>query len=464
MAGEQAIDALRELADELNIRDARKLVAAARRREFRDVTEPLARQALRKDVARQVLAPPPRSTGKSAAEGPDKRFQADLLDFSKNARVQSGAKFALLLTDVYSREAATRVLQTKRPEEVGPAVESGLQELAGTEQGVVITTDAGKEFAGLEGYLDEREAIIKQKRPEDLQALGVIDKLSQTLKKDLAGVAAKRGGDWDKNLAGVTNAYNERPHEAVFGPPDTVETDKVQEFLVLKDNAKKFMVNRAQSERRMADVKETRAVRVPTGAARSFEPRYGQVQRVRKVESDLVTLTNGRQVLLKNVQAVPADSGRLQGRLTDPSLVRRTKLQPEADRVQAYIVENGGQIRARDLEATMRNGQGLPGIWLTLRRAKLTLNGFLRIFGNMFRVARGIVTLINAPEPPPAPEPPAPDPPAPPPAPEPRQPTLDERLRAAEARREAARLERERKSRERLRGLSAAYGSRAGQG
>ncbi len=49
---EQVVEALKELADELNIRNPRTLVAAARRREYQDVTEALAREALRKDVAR----------------------------------------------------------------------------------------------------------------------------------------------------------------------------------------------------------------------------------------------------------------------------------------------------------------------------------------------------------------------------------------------------------------------------
>ena len=48
---EQQLEELRLLADELNIRDPRKLVAAAKRREFRDVNEQLAREALdRKSV------------------------------------------------------------------------------------------------------------------------------------------------------------------------------------------------------------------------------------------------------------------------------------------------------------------------------------------------------------------------------------------------------------------------------
>jgi len=276
----------------------------------------------------------------------------------------------------------------------------------------------------------------------------------QTLKRDMAGVAAKRGGDWDTHINQVVNAYNERPHSAVFGPPKEVERgDGEQEFRVLQDNAKKFMKNRAQSERRMNNVKETKAIRAPTNAARSFEPSYGPVNRVRKVESDLVTMTNGRQVLLKQAQAVPVDSGRLQGRLTQPELVRRTRMQSEADRVEAYIVENGGEIRTSDLEARMK-GRELPGIWLTIRRAKLTLSGFLRTFRNMFKVARGVVTLVNAPGPaPPIPEPISPEPVAPP-------LTLEERLKAIEARQEERRQQREASNRARLRGLSAAYGGR----
>ena len=271
---EQQLEELCLLADELNIRDPRKLVAAARRRELWDVNEQLAREALRKDVARQVLAPPPRSTGKSAAEAPNTRLQADLIDFSKNARAASGAKYALLLTDVFTREVAATPLKTKAPSEVNPALQGALGTLVDDKQDIVVTVDAGKEWAQAEEAIGE-EGILKQKRPEDRNAIAIVDRATMAIKKDLAGVAAKRGGDWDKNLPGVVSAYNERPHDAVFGPPREVERgDGVQEFLVLKDNAKKFMVNRAQSERRMADVRETKAIRAPTNAARSFEPRY----------------------------------------------------------------------------------------------------------------------------------------------------------------------------------------------
>ena len=39
-------------------------------------------KALKADVGRQVQGPRPRALGKSAAEGPNDRLQADLIDFT----------------------------------------------------------------------------------------------------------------------------------------------------------------------------------------------------------------------------------------------------------------------------------------------------------------------------------------------------------------------------------------------
>ena len=88
MAEDDAMELLGRLARDFNVRDPRKLYQIARREfpERRDLTSARAQAALRSDVARQVLAPKPRSLGKSAAEGPNDRLQADLVDFSQNTR------------------------------------------------------------------------------------------------------------------------------------------------------------------------------------------------------------------------------------------------------------------------------------------------------------------------------------------------------------------------------------------
>ena len=121
MAEQEAIGLLEQLARDFNVRDPRKLFQIARR-EFpdrRDLTSARAAAALRGDVARQILAPKPRSVGKSAAEGPNDLLQADLVDFSQNTRGRN--KYGLVVTDVFTREVATKALPDKRAETVTAA-------------------------------------------------------------------------------------------------------------------------------------------------------------------------------------------------------------------------------------------------------------------------------------------------------------------------------------------------------
>ena len=78
---EATVAALKTLAKELRIRSANKLLQAARGR-VPGASLRLSQLALGDNVGRQALAPAYRSTGKSAAEGPNERLQADLIDMS----------------------------------------------------------------------------------------------------------------------------------------------------------------------------------------------------------------------------------------------------------------------------------------------------------------------------------------------------------------------------------------------
>ena len=71
MAEDGAMELLGRLARDFNVRDPRKLYQIARR-EFpdrRDLTTARAQAALRSDVARQVLAPKPRSLWEECGGG-----------------------------------------------------------------------------------------------------------------------------------------------------------------------------------------------------------------------------------------------------------------------------------------------------------------------------------------------------------------------------------------------------------
>ena len=191
----------------------RKLYRLARQRDL-DVTQAMAFEALKADVGRQVQAPRPRALGKSAAEGPNDRLQADLIDFSQNTRGKT--KYGLVVMDVFTREAAVEPLQNKNAETVGRATKRAARELTGDDGNFVVTTDLGNEFATLDRELP-KEAVHRTKRPEDRNAIAVVDRGIQTLKKDLATRVARKGGQWSDHFERAAGAYNARPHETVHG-------------------------------------------------------------------------------------------------------------------------------------------------------------------------------------------------------------------------------------------------------
>ena len=326
MAEQEAIGLLEQLARDFNVRDPRKLFQIAFP-DRRDLTSARAAAALRGDVARQVLAPKPRSLGKSAAEGPNDRLQADLVDFSQNTRGRN--KYGLVVTDVFTREVATKALPDKRAETVTAAAAEIIPDLVQGEGSYVVTTDLGNEFRGLEGALPGG-AVHRQKDPTDRNATAVVDRAIQTLKKDLAGMVARRGGGWGEHVDEAAEAYNARPHQAVTVAPEDVEMKPAATFRVYQDNADKS--NTTSASRRAGSGASAGIFRAPTNAARSFQPQYGPARNLASYDSIVVRGTDGSETLLKHApRAAPSPwpgSPR-----PEPLTVRQFRLQPPQPRL-----------------------------------------------------------------------------------------------------------------------------------
>ena len=107
-----------------------------------------------------------------------------------------------------------------------------MRELTGDDGNFVVTTDLGNEFATLDRELPE--AVHRTKRPEDRNAIAVVDRGIQTLKKDLATRVARKGGQWSDHFERAAGAYNARPHETVHGAPEDAEKQPATEFRVLQ--------------------------------------------------------------------------------------------------------------------------------------------------------------------------------------------------------------------------------------
>ena len=392
----QVVEQLRELADEFNLRSPERLLVAARDREVRGASLEAARQALAKDAARQTLAPKRRSIGKVAAEAPGRRVQADLIDFSFNTKGEY--KYALVAQDVYTREIETIPLRNKRPGVVDRAMGIALSDLQPKDlrrSQMTVSTDRGKEWEDFAETAEEEGMVYKQKPLTAKNDLAVVDRSIQQVKLDLATKVARRGGYWRDYIGSVEEAYNNRYHSAVFGKPSEVEKNPSQNFDVLKANAQKFDHNRNLYVQRREELKEDGAFRAPIkDGGRSFNPRYGPVQTLGRIEGTIVRNADGRGELLKNVLPVPVGSANSAGRLTDPTIGRKTRLQHLAPQVMETLQRMGGRARL----AALRKASP-QSVIRDLLKNRLSLKAFLQLFGEIFTVAKGGVVTLKGMEP-----------------------------------------------------------------
>ena len=330
---------LRELAHELGIRNPAVLYRAAKQRHLH-ATLILAREALETNVGRQVFGPAVRSLGKSAAEGPWSRLQSDLIDFRQNAdNSRHGHHYILVLCDVFDRTINAKTLPDKTPETVNDAMRELLQPDDHPDDNFTLTTDAGQEFSRIQEVLPEG-CFHVEKDPTDRNAIAVVDRAIQTVKKDLAARIAHHGGDFHSQLEAVVKAYNARPQAAVHGPPEEVEKQGLQEFKVYQDNAKKFEQNEKLYQRRAAEVERAGAFReaIQEPFHRSFKPAWGPVRPLQQVLGgrEFVLDDSGRRVLLKHTKAVNPASGEPVASMTTAA-VKKADLEPLAKEIHEWL-------------------------------------------------------------------------------------------------------------------------------
>lgn len=321
IADPEAVARLKALAKEHVISSEKKLHLLAKRLGIEHKTVDL-RPALAQDVGKQILAPLPRYKGSSAAEMPGSRLQADLADFRNKALDKPGAHhYALMLSDVFTRQTYAEPLRVKTPEATNTALKHLLNKIPEKGRDAVLTTDAGKEFLHVDDVLEKLNAAHRAKQGRN--DIAVVDRAMAELKKRLAVARANEGGTWSQPLGKVVKGYNNTPHGTVHGAPATAADENSQEFLILQDQAKNFANNRDLTNLRKQRVQEAGAFReVIANGRRGHKPRYGPARKLKEIEPGALHVVDeqGNKALLKRVQGVSAESA-------EPLAVFETKVQ-----------------------------------------------------------------------------------------------------------------------------------------
>jgi len=332
---EELFHVARELAEAFHVVSPAKLVALAAIRGLK-LKLSMAKEVLQLDATAQVHSRPPRSEGKIFASRPNVNFAADLMDFSK---ADGEHKYAVQLTDNFTRETYCMAIKTKGAADVNAAMKELVRE-AHLPEKAVISTDSGPEFR----HLDEAipSIIHRTKDVNDRNALGIGDSVMGILKRNLAIAMGRRGGSWATHLADVTYSFNHTPMASIHGAPVTASGENAQQFAILKDQADKFGHNLALANKRSDELtKSAGYFRPATFSKRAQHPQYGPVQKAVRTAGAYVVNDQGIKTLRKHVKAV-LPNGEPKATITAADSRIAALLRP-------YILSAVEDMRANDL-------------------------------------------------------------------------------------------------------------------
>ena len=294
-------------ADHLYVAARRDGVEVTRRQLEAFLKEPRSDRAAETD---EIFADRVTYQGKSAAEGPRQRWQADLAIYGRSKLPRPDVVGFLLVVDVFTREAWAAVIRNKTAEETLRAFRACVP-LPLPKQ-ISITTDLGSEFQGaFAAWCNDQGAILRVRSPGAKNDIAVCDRAMAKIKLELAKESKdRRTRDRVSFFDEVIGFYNRTKHRAMHGFPKDVATDNVQHFLVKQDNVPKFKHNHELEQKRALRLfmEEPARFRPPVlPAHHNFEerigaPRFGAVREVGGIKSGFVMDKEGEEFPIKLVR------------------------------------------------------------------------------------------------------------------------------------------------------------------
>ena len=165
---------------------------------------------------KQIFQPLQPAKGKSVALDVDTTFQMDLADLRNQPAVRKDKtyKFFLVLVNAFTRQVYAKALKTKEPQEVLFKLS---QLMPSQPRPKVVSSDNGAEFTNdqVQEWLRSKGIVSRFKPVGDVNALGIVDRAIQSVKKKIAELMARtETGSWVEYLPAEGCSGAQRHREA----------------------------------------------------------------------------------------------------------------------------------------------------------------------------------------------------------------------------------------------------------
>jgi hypothetical protein len=301
---------LQEIYDELG-RPGVQAYRFAVRRAGLQITESEAKEFVAHQSTGQVFQGRLNSDGRIPSGGGDSsRAQADLIDFSKRiAKLKGGARFVLIVVDLYDRQLWAIPQRSKSAEDTLQAWRKVIQSNGNVTFGEV-SVDQGNEFRLLGPEIESKGGVLRHKDMRQLNSIAVVDAAISKLKRILSGYNLT---SWAEVLKKATIAYNDSSHSALMGSaPDDVKGSDLLQYELEKKHGQDIRHNNQRWRQKIGRLRDQGAFRTPLPRdtwERISAPKFGgEVHQVASFKGANVEDEQGRSFPVKTALAVPAES------------------------------------------------------------------------------------------------------------------------------------------------------------
>ena len=242
--------------------------------------------------------------------------QIDLLDYQKYAKQNKGFNYILIIVDIFSRKAFAEPIKNKKPISVLNAFKKIVPEQfrlpsgsTGSQPRVkVIEHDDGKEYlADFLKYIRENDIVNITFETGNHNSLGIIDRLSRTLKSSIEKQFNYRNTTkYYDILPEIIDAYNNSPHNSLGErTPNDILKNEDDYKLVQKINIQKIQFNNSLNKVKPKVGEKVRTLVKKGNFTKGYKLSYStKVYVIKKIDGNQAILDSGDIVSLKKLQIV----------------------------------------------------------------------------------------------------------------------------------------------------------------
>ena len=379
----------------LSYPSASRFKAALAKRGIR-VPDAFVRQLVSEQGSRQLVAPPPRFTGKAVAQHVDERWASDVVDFQSKTSAKDAPIYVLLVQDIFSRFLFAEALRSKAEVEA-----AFLRIMKRTNRKPdQLNTDSGSEYTNrsFQAMLEKTGILhVTKEGPQDLATLDrAIGELRVVLSRRTTD-----GNPWYTELGAAVKSMNASEHSSLFmREPDDVIGDEDLRFELRYKNAEMRQENVQLAKTRGDNLQQQGAFRTLLRPTTGFKRRAGQQNWSEKIhqvasagDNGRVVDTEGNTFLMSTVKAVPSSTACVpmpefaMGGSRKVEDRRREALREWLPMLTNHI-RRAGNSRGLNVQKASKDMAAVPGFQQALRNQRATLLQFAQLWPNEIRIEK----------------------------------------------------------------------------